>query len=226
MAVPGREVGSQFVAAESFSVKQTTNLVQVEKIHPPSVIIEVEKSHPPSVIIDVEKIPASPFIMMIVQREKISSLKDGFSNIVFNEITTVFLETLSKGSPFVETPENWIAKVNRIKKKSIGPDGEVVEEGFDLKKEVNHKNEYVKNKLDEAGTKESFREFENRMVRNKVRKKMMWGWVPHLLDLWVLNWGFSIFFLWWMRWGPQPNLRGVRGLQSSIYLSLHYRIAS
>ena len=173
MAVPGREVGSQFVAAESFSVKQTTNLVQVEKIHPPSVIIEVEKSHPPSVIIDVEKIPASPIIMMIVQREKISYLKDGFSNTVFNEITTVFLETLSKGSPFLETPENWIAKVHRIKKKSIGPDGEVVEEGFDLKKEVNHKNEYVKNKLDEAGTKESFREFENRLVRNKVRKKMM-----------------------------------------------------
>ena len=72
--MPGREVGSQFVAAESFSVKQTTNLVQVEKIHPPSVIIEVEKSHPPSVIIDVEKIPASPIIMMIVQREKISFL--------------------------------------------------------------------------------------------------------------------------------------------------------
>ena len=47
---------------------------------------------------------------------------------------------------------------------------------------------------------------------------MIWGWVPHLFDLWVLKWGSSIFILWGMRWGPQPNLRGVNSLSLGVWL--------
>ena len=54
-------------------------------------------------------------------------------------------------------------------------------------------------------------------MRNEVRKKMLWGWGPHSLDLWGLRWRSSMFFLWGMRWGPQPDLRGVR----CLYLSIH-----
>ena len=147
---------------ESFSVTQTDKVVQVEKIsHPPSMDL-IPKDGPEDEVVGEKsdmgkeinhKIKPLPYKIkwsMIVERETTytkksvkskvypDSFKDAFTtSIIFNEITTVFKETA----------ENWIAKVHRISKKTIGPKGEVLEEKFNLKKEINDKNEYMKNYL-------------------------------------------------------------------------------
>ena len=122
---------------ESFSVEQTVNVVEVEKIPLPPSMTEIP-SH----------------LSMIVEREKTYSKENGYTTAVFNETTTVFEKNHWRARvhyPLINYPlaEDWIAKVHRINKKNFGPDGEVVEEKFDLKKEVNHENDCVKNKLAE-----------------------------------------------------------------------------
>ena len=113
---------------ESFSVKQTDNVFEIEKI----------SSSPPSMIAEVEKIsPNSPFLRVELEREKTYSKKNDRTSIVFNETVTVF----------EKSDEDWIVKFHRINKKTIGLKGEVVEEKFDLKREINPENEYVKNML-------------------------------------------------------------------------------
>ena len=113
---------------ESFSVKQTDNVFEIEKI----------SSSPPSMMAEVEKIsPNSPFLRVELEREKTYSKKNDRTSIVFNETVTVF----------EKSDEDWIVKFHRINKKTIGLKGEVVEEKFDLKREINPENEYVKNML-------------------------------------------------------------------------------
>ena len=113
---------------ESFSVKQTDKVFEIEKI----------SSSPPSMIAEVEKIsPNSPFLRVELEREKTYSKKNDRTSIVFNETVTVF----------EKSDEDWIVKFHRINKKTIGLKGEVVEEKFDLKREINPENEYVKNML-------------------------------------------------------------------------------
>ena len=114
---------------ESFSVKQTDNVFEIEKI---------SSSSPPSMMAEVEKIsPNSPFLRVELEREKTYSKKNDRTSIVFNETVTVF----------EKSDEDWIVKFHRINKKTIGLKGEVVEEKFDLKREINPENEYVKNML-------------------------------------------------------------------------------
>ena len=113
---------------ESFSVKQTDNVFEIEKI----------SSSPASMMAEVEKIsPNSPFLRVELEREKTYSKKNDRTSIVFNETVTVF----------EKSDEDWIVKFHRINKKTIGLKGEVVEEKFDLKREINPENEYVKNML-------------------------------------------------------------------------------
>ena len=79
---------------------------------------------------------------MIVRREKeVKKTNRGNTYISWKETTIIFQET----------EEDWIAKIHRAYKKTIGPDGEVLQEKVEIiSKELNPKNEYVKNNVAET----------------------------------------------------------------------------
>ena len=79
--------------------------------------------------------------MIVIREKEVKKTNRGNTYISWKETTIIFQET----------EEDWIAKIHRACKKTIGPDGAIIQEKEEIiSKELNPKNEYVKNNVAET----------------------------------------------------------------------------